>query len=70
MKDFQSDDHLTAIVDTGTSVIVGPKAMIAKLTSQLPAKIDCANLSQYPVLTFTLGGIDYPLQPEQYFISV
>lgn len=45
MKDFATDDHLTAIVDTGTSVIVGPKTMISKMTSQLPSKIDCANLS-------------------------
>lgn len=32
------------VVDTGTSVIVGPKAYMDKLISALPDKPDCANL--------------------------
>jgi len=45
IKDFSTESYLSAIVDTGTSVIVGPKDMITKMTSQLPSKIDCNNLS-------------------------
>lgn len=33
IKDFSYEDNLSAIVDTGTSVIVGPKDMITKMTS-------------------------------------
>lgn len=35
-----SDLH--AIVDTGTSVIVGPKSMVDKLIEGLPANPDCS----------------------------
>lgn len=70
IKDFNSESMLRGIVDTGTSVIVGPKDMITKMTSQLPSSLDCKNLSQYPTLTFTIGGIEYPLAPEDYILSV
>jgi len=33
IKDFKADSELTAIVDTGTSVIVGPKTLISQMTS-------------------------------------
>lgn len=56
-----SFDNLKAVVDTGTSVIVGPSDIITKLTSELPSKIDCKNLSQYPNISFTIGGDLYTL---------
>jgi hypothetical protein len=36
---------LKGVVDTGTSVIVGPKNMIAELTKAIPSQPDCKNLS-------------------------
>jgi len=44
MKD-QTFSNMVGIVDTGTSVLVGPKDVINKLTATLPASIDCNNLS-------------------------
>lgn len=38
-------NDVRGVVDTGTSVIVGPKNMIAELTKAIPAKPDCKNLS-------------------------
>ena len=61
---------LRAIVDTGTSVIVGPTALMANITALFPSTIDCTNLNQYPDLTFTIGGDEYVLTPEFYILKL
>ena len=68
--DYKFTDSLKAIVDTGTSVIVGPKAIIAEMTKQLPAKLDCNDMAAYPDLTFTLGEDDYILKPQDYILNL
>ncbi len=45
---------LSGVVDTGTSVIVGPKSLVEPLIKGLPANPDCATLNQYPNMTFTI----------------
>ena len=50
---------MSAIVDTGTSVIVGPKDLVSKITAQFPSTIDCTKISTYPDLEFTIGGDVY-----------
>ena len=45
---------LSGVVDTGTSVIVGPKSLVDPLIQGLPANPDCATLDQYPNMTFTI----------------
>lgn len=61
-----------AIVDTGTSVLVGPKKLVAEMVKTLPNKgaqaVDCATISKYPNLTFTIGGDDYVLEPTDYIL--
>ena len=61
----------SAIVDSGTSLLAGPKADVAKIAAKLGAKsvlgkeyiVDCS--AKLPDLTFTLGGKDYTLsQPD------
>lgn len=52
---YSTSDNLKAIVDSGTSVIVGPKAIIAEMTKELPAALDCTKLDTYPDMTITLG---------------
>ena len=61
---------LKGIVDTGTSVIVGPKDLIGNITALLPSTIDCNNFSQYPTLTFTIGTETYDLTPEFYILKI
>ena len=65
-----SNVTLKGIVDTGTSVIVGPTELITPITSKFPSTIDCNNLSQYPNLTFKIGGDEYTLTPEFYILKL
>jgi len=64
-----------AIADSGTSMLVGPKAEIERIHSLIGAKIDqygmgytvdCAKLDTMPDIVFTIGGKTFPLKPSQY----
>eukprot|EP00934_Nitzschia_sp_Nitz4_P002680 Nitzschia sp. Nitz4//scaffold234_size30613//7176//8631//NITZ4_007959-RA/size30613-augustus-gene-0.25-mRNA-1//1//CDS//3329543404//2670//frame0 len=62
-----SDTKITAIVDSGTSLMTGPKAEVAKIAAIAGAKpnivgeytIDCNLVDQIPDITFTIGGKEY-----------
>lgn len=61
------------IVDTGTSVLVGPTAVVnqMKKDSGLPDQIvDCTKIDSYPDLTFTLDGTDYTFKSREYILEV
>lgn len=63
------DDQITAIVDSGTSLITGPKAEIAKLAEAVGAKanimgeytVSCDKVSDIPDVVFTIGGNEYTI---------
>jgi len=65
----ESSDKITAIVDSGTSLLTGPKADVAKIAAAVGATpnivgeytIDCKNLDNIPDVTFTIGGIEYTI---------
>eukprot|EP01027_Heterolobosea_sp_BB2_P001175 GEZU01001785.1.p1 GENE.GEZU01001785.1~~GEZU01001785.1.p1 ORF type:complete len:292 (-),score=126.02 GEZU01001785.1:80-955(-) len=59
----------SAIVDTGTSLIVGPTSAVEKLMSQINVASDCSNIDSLPTISFNIGGQDYPLTPAQYVIQ-
>jgi cathepsin D len=61
---------LKAIVDTGTSVIVGPTDLIKKMTAGFPSTIDCNNLKSYPNINFVIGGDNYILTPDDYILKL
>ncbi|XP_051891098.1 pepsin A-like [Pristis pectinata] len=66
-----------AIVDTGTSLIVGTTNAIntiqrligARVQSSTLAFVDCRYLSSMPYVTFTINGIDYPVPPTAYVLQ-
>jgi C1A family cysteine protease len=65
----------TAIVDSGTSLLAGPKDDVAKIAKLMNAKslmgkewtVDCS--ADLPDITFTLGGKDYTFAKKDYTIQ-
>merc|ERR1712168_1339691 len=68
-----------AVLDTGTSLIVGPKAQIDAINKAIGATIipitgqamlDCNKLAELPVISFKFGGNDYELTGEEYALVI
>lgn len=59
-----------AIVDSGTSLIVGSPDIINKIKEQI-GTVDstCAGIENLPNVTVTIGGDDYVLTPEDYILK-
>jgi Eukaryotic aspartyl protease len=59
--------EITGIVDSGTSLLVGPKSQVTQLASALGAKpnftgqytIDCSMLESIPDIVFTINGMEF-----------
>ncbi len=65
------------VLDTGSSVFKGGHTIIHRMLEaithegRLPTTVDNeAALAAYPTITLTLGGIDYTLTPQQYFLKI
>ncbi|XP_041083519.1 pepsin A-like [Polyodon spathula] len=62
------------IIDTGTSLVVGPtndinniKAWVGATTNQNgQSTVNCNSIGSLPVVTFTINGIDFPLPSSAY----
>merc|ERR1719379_2421876 len=67
-----------AIIDSGTSLLAGPKESVAALAKQVGATsvagkehvIDCSKKSSLPDLEVTLGGKVFTLSADDYVLSV
>jgi hypothetical protein len=67
-----------AIIDSGTSLLAGPKEAVAALAKQAGAQslagkeyiIDCSKKSSLPDLKVTLGGKDFTLSADDYVLEV
>mmetsp|Transcript_50980 Transcript_50980/g.147118 ORF Transcript_50980/g.147118 Transcript_50980/m.147118 type:complete len:399 (+) Transcript_50980:65-1261(+) len=73
----EASDKITAIVDSGTSLITGPKAEISKLAAAVGAKpnimgeytIDCSTLDRIPDVVFEIGGNKYTIPGDKTVIQ-
>ena len=59
-----------AVIDSGTSLLVGPKEIVDHMIDGISVKSDCSNLNELPMLTFTIDGTDYPLAPSDYVLQI
>ena len=68
-KDSSESGKITAIVDSGTSLMVGPKAEITRLAQMMGATaniageytVDCNTVDQLPDVVFTIAGKEYSI---------
>lgn len=58
------------IVDSGTSVLVGPSEIVKEITKNIPTQPDCSTISSLPDITFTIGSDDYVVEPTDYILQV
>ncbi|KAI8130544.1 hypothetical protein FF38_03637 [Lucilia cuprina] len=72
-------DNCQAIADTGTSLIVCPKAAYETLNRQIGATYDssdgnyyvnCASIDSLPIVKFNIGGTVFNLGPHAYIINL
>jgi hypothetical protein len=59
-----------AVIDSGTSLLVGPKDLVDPLIAGITINQDCSGLDQLPDLTFTIDGTAYTLTPDEYALKV
>ncbi|XP_044871269.1 pepsin A-like [Mauremys mutica] len=63
-----------AIIDTGTSLLVGPSTGISNIKSYIGAdngtvRISCSATSSLPNIVFTINGIEFPVPASAYIID-
>lgn len=63
-------DGFLAVIDSGTSVIIGPEHLITQIVTGISVKQDCSNLDTLPTITFTFNDEDFELDPEDYVVKI
>ena len=59
-----------AVIDSGTSVIVGPEDEVNQLISGIKVPLFCDGIEDLPNITFTFDGVDFELTPDDYVLKV
>ena len=59
-----------AVIDSGTSVLVGPKKLVDQLNNGITVKKTCLGIENLPDITFQIDGIDYVLTYNDYVLKV
>jgi len=58
-----------AVIDSGTSVLVGPTKLVNQMLAGLPkVRPNCDNVSSFPTVSFTIDGTAYALEPTDYIL--
>jgi len=58
------------VIDSGTSVLVGPNELVTPLTEGITVNPDCSGVEDLPTISFTLDDTEYPLAPEDYVLKM
>ncbi|XP_025266529.1 lysosomal aspartic protease-like [Camponotus floridanus] len=70
--DYLCEESCQAIVDTGSSLILGPKLDIAKINTFIGVDdsriVDCNKIFQLPTIRFIMGGKAFDLTGKDYII--
>jgi hypothetical protein len=61
---------IKAVIDSGTSVIVGAPDLVNPLIEGITVNDDCSGVDTLPDITFTLDGLDYVLTYKDYVLTV
>ena len=61
-------DNYMGVIDSGTSLIAGPKAIVDPLIEGITVAKDCSGQESLPDLTFTIDSTDYVLKPKDYIL--
>ena len=59
-----------AVIDSGTSLIAGPKEIVDPLIDGLLVDQNCDNLDSLPTMTFTIDETDYVLTAHDYVLQI
>lgn len=59
-----------AVIDSGTSLLVGPTHIIDPLIEGISVKSDCSNLSTLPTMSFTIDNSTYTLEGTDYVLQI
>lgn len=65
----QSEGVCHAIVDSGTSLIIGPAQDIQQILETVSVNPDCSNVQQLPDISITIGGKALAVPPEVYVVK-
>lgn len=59
-----------AVIDSGTSVLVGPNELVKKLTDGIVVRKTCKGIENLPDIAFEIDGIEYVLTKDDYVLKV
>jgi len=59
-----------AVIDSGTSAIIGPQSLVDQLTEGIKVRRTCKGIEELPDITFTIDSTEYTLSYKDYVISV
>ena len=59
-----------AILDTGTSMIIGPVANMDVIMKDITIDAACKNLDKNPTITFVINGHNFDMKPEDYVLKM
>jgi hypothetical protein len=62
--------NFLAVIDSGTSVLVGPNSLVDELTKGIHVRPNCDNVKNLPDVAFEIDGIEYVLTSEDYVLKI